>query len=162
MEQVHDMLSDRLAQHCGSVDWKGECEDEGWSPEYLNKVDLYAPICYYSFDVATHLKRIQWVKNDSGRQLLTGSFHPVNDKNWYENVKLEPGTHTFYRVVIDGFDYEDDASSDSMGASSKTVRDAIVEIFSEKDTNQGNFFVLCSVCFLYLLLMNLYSFNRNS
>jgi hypothetical protein len=91
-------------------------------------------MCYYSFDISMHLNKIKWVKNDSGRQLLTGSFHPVNDKNWYQNAKLEPGTHVFYRVVLEGFDYPDGTSKANMAASSTTVRKAIVEIFAEKDT----------------------------
>jgi hypothetical protein len=145
MEQVHGFLDRNVTRHSRRMEevteyqmgeygnWD-EDEDEPYVPEWCQCIDPNAPMCYYSFDISMHLNKIKWVKNDSGRQLLTGSFHPVNDKNWYQNAKLEPGTHVFYRVVLEGFDYPDDTSTESMVVSSTTVRKAVLEIFAEKDT----------------------------
>ena len=44
----------------------------------------------------------------------------------YDNVKLPIGKHKFFRVVLEGFDYESEPTPTQMGESSKTVREAIV------------------------------------
>jgi hypothetical protein len=131
MEQCHDALRMHTAKHVDAVESKEywQEEEDGWVPETLEHVNPNAPVCWYSFDVNQFLDRIQFVVKDAGRQLLTGSFHPVDDDNWYDNVKLSVGTHERFQIVLEALDYPDDTSAQAKSDSSMVVRKAMTEIF---------------------------------
>ena len=127
VQEVHEYQTDYY-------DEPGEYEDWFSSVE----AGAGAPLLHYSFDVKKNMNYIQWVRKDAGRQLLSGSFHPVNDENWYDNVKLEPGVHKFVRIVLEGFDYPENVSTQEQLDSSMLVRKAILSIvFRDKLDKSG-------------------------
>jgi hypothetical protein len=132
MEHCYESLRTYMTRHQNSVDWKEEIaleDEDGWSPEWLEDVDPNAPVLWFDFDVAKYLHRIQFIEIDAGRQLLTGSFHPISDDNWFDNVKLNVGTHKRFQIVLDSIDYPENVTSEQKLASSKVVRQAMCDIF---------------------------------
>ena len=44
-----------------------------------------------------------WLSANPGRQILSGSFHPVPPEGWAARVHLAPGVaHTFWRATLAG------------------------------------------------------------
>ena len=135
MEMCYNALQGFLNQHECNVDWKLEAEEEGWSPEFLEDVNPNAPILFFDFDVSKNLQQIKWVQHDAGRQLLTGSFHPLDDETWYDNVELKPGVHKYCQIVLESIDYpvENEPNDEAKVHSSMVIRSAICEIFPNYD-----------------------------
>ena len=134
MEDCFTRLERFVGHHKDMVEWKAECYDESYDddegpyvPEFLENVNSHAPLCQYGFDVSKHLHHIKWVKTDAGRQILSGSFHPINDDLWYNNVKLKPGVHKFTQIVLEGIDVPKGASDEDKLKSSMVIRNAVIE-----------------------------------
>ena len=137
MEQCHDVLCHHKNQHESSVAEKQFNLDDGHLPDFLECVDPSIPVCYFDFDVKKYLHCIQFVERDAGRQLLTGSFHPVDNENWYDNVKLPIGIHKRFQIVLEKIDYPENVSMAAKLLSSMVVRKAILEsIYSFDTTDQ--------------------------
>jgi hypothetical protein len=132
VESVAKYLNDLKRRHEEIVQWyQEELYEYGTMcvSGPLENVKPDAPTLLHSFDLSKVLERIEWIKHDAGRQLLTGSFHPVDDALWDNNVRLSPGKHTFVQIVLESIDYPDDTSGDLKCASSLYVRESIVNIF---------------------------------
>jgi len=144
MEEVSGYLATLLSQHEESVEFKNDILDDididgnTWMPEFLEDVNPSAPTLRYSFDLEMVCSGIKWVTRDAGRQLLTGSFHPVEDALWDAGVKLPSGVHKFVRIVLEDLEYEPETPWDFKVNSSQFVRKAVVKMYSTQKHNLNN------------------------
>ena len=145
MEEVSVYLASLLRQHEESVEFKNSIlddmasdSDEDWVPEFLEDVNPSAPTLRYSFDLEMVCSGIKWVTRDAGRQLLTGSFHPVEDALWDAGVKLPSGVHKFVRIVLEDLEYQPETPWDFKVNSSQFVRKAVVKMYSTQKNNLNN------------------------
>ena len=76
-------------------------EDEMPSPTSL--AIEHAPSVKYGLAVeCVRPDRAMWLTSNPGRQILTGSFHPVDDDLWAAEVHLPPGVHQYVRITLVG------------------------------------------------------------
>ena len=137
MEQCHATVSRIVNKHHSEVEWRSdymqENEENGDFWDEWGPVDPNAPMCVFGFDVKKNLHHIKWVKCDAGRQLLTGSFHPVDDANWYDGVRLAIGVHKRFQIVLEKIDYPANVPSAAKLASSMIIRQAVVECYPKPE-----------------------------
>ena len=136
MEMCYNALQSFLNQHESNVDWKLEAErEDGYYLEFLEDVNPNAPILFFDFNVSKNLQKIKWVQHDAGRQLLTGSFYPLDDETWYDNVELKPGVHKYCQIVLESIDYpvENEPNDEAKVHSSMVIRSAVCEMFPDYD-----------------------------
>jgi hypothetical protein len=140
MEDVFQYLSEVMGQHDYMVECRDEyqwdMQDEEELPFWLEKINPYARKLTFSFKLEDVLKDIAFVKSDPGRQLLTGSFHPVDDEVWDKGVKLAQGSHTFVRIVLEEIHYEETTPWDFKLISADFVRKAVSKILKLSHLSQ--------------------------
>ena len=139
-EDVFNYLTQLLSQHKYSVALANDVrddpdfEDEPGIDEYwaavLENVNPNASLLSFSFQLQKVLPKIKFRSKDPGSQLLTGSFHPVDDALWDKDVKLSPGAHTFVRIVLEDIRYEETTPWDFKVTSADFVRKAVSKILT--------------------------------
>ena len=74
--------------------------------EYPSPTSLaieHAPSVKFGLDVdGVRPDRKMWLTSNPGRQILTGSFHPIDDDLWAAEVHLPPGEHKYVRITLVG------------------------------------------------------------
>ena len=74
--------------------------------EYPSPTSLaieHAPSVKFGLDVdSVSPDRKMWLTSNPGRQILTGSFHPIDDDLWAAEVHLPPGEHKYVRITLVG------------------------------------------------------------
>ncbi len=122
-EQVSEYLSNLNSQHEMQLDELREGQQEGWGDISEGRIDSEAPQLGFSFDPSKVLGQMTWVKHDCGRQLLTGSFHPLDNELWDYTARLAPGAHQFYQISIKAVGaVAEGVTANDLAKSSKAMR----------------------------------------